>query len=146
MKSFIPFFMCLAVSFVLLTGCAPSGEAQPAAEDPTTTGLVIESEGEHTISLPLCDQQVSVHHSYEAYLPYVTDELIHAADLALSQILADHPDDNSGVYLTFDEDGYLCLCAEVIVYFESEEEGMSGCGFDHDHVFYRERISTEPVK
>lgn len=146
MKCFIAFFMCLAVSFVLLTGCAPSEDAKPAAEDPTNTGLVMESEGEYTIFLPVCGQQVSVHHSYEAYLPYVTDELIHAADLALSEILTDHPDDYPGVYLTFDEEGYLCLCTEIIVYFEPEEEGMSGCGFDHDHVFYRERISTEHVK
>lgn len=58
-----------------------------------------------------------------------------------------HSDGKYTIYLpACDQDGYLCLCAEIIVYFEPEVEGMKGCGFDHDHVFYRERISTQPVK
>lgn len=140
MKRFALLLTILTVAILLLAGCTPSSEAE------SVTGLVIESEGEYTISLPVCGQEVSVHHRDEAYLPYVTDELIRAADLALSQILADYPDDSHGIYLSFDEDGYLCLCAEIIVHFESEAEGKTGCGLDHDHVFYRERISTEPVK
>lgn len=139
MKRLTAFLMIMTFSFALLAGCKPSGEAESA------TSLVTESEGQYSISLPICGQSVEIDERYEKFLPYVTDELISAADLALSNTLAEHPDDHSGIYLGTDMDGYLCLCTEIIVDLEPAEEGKTGCGIDHDHVFYRERISTEPV-
>ncbi len=49
-------------------------------------------------------------------------------------------------FLTVDGDGRLCLCIEVIVDFEPKDNGdgtvTGGCGFDHEHIFLYECIST----
>ena len=47
-------------------------------------------------------------------------------------------------------DDYLCLSMEIIKDLtppEPAEDGtvLTGCGIDHDHVFYSERITTQPV-
>lgn len=143
MKRLLVILIVAALAVAAFSGCS---FFQKTEMNTTSPNVLIHSDGTYTIYLPACDQEVSVHQSEEAFLPYVSDELIRQADLALSHILADHPDDDHGIYLSCDQDGYLCLCAEIIVYFEPEVEGMKGCGFDHDHVFYRERISTQPVK
>jgi hypothetical protein len=80
---------------------------------------------------------------YSRFLKNATAERIAAAKAALADQLAEY-DRHSGYYLTIDEDGYLCLSAEVIVEITpslldkllSEE----GCGVDHEHKFYNERI------
>lgn len=37
-------------------------------------------------------------------------------------------------------DGKLYLCSEAIVSYPSKIPGQSGCGIDHDHVFYEEEV------
>lgn len=52
----------------------------------------------------------------------------------------------SDTFLTVDGDGRLCLCIELIVNIAPQENSdgtvIEGCGFDHDHVFLYECIST----
>lgn len=84
---------------------------------------------------------------YSRYLPYVTEESIRDAEDALAESLAEY-DRSTGYYISFDSDGYLCLCAEVIVDIDppsSDEDGEleGGCGIDHEHIFFSERISSE---
>lgn len=84
---------------------------------------------------------------YSRYLPYVTEESVRDAEEALDKSLAEY-DRSSGYYISFDSDGYLCLCAEVIVDIEppsSDEDGelVGGCGIDHEHIFFSERISSK---
>ena len=67
---------------------------------------------------------------YAAYLPYATADKIHAAEEKLTKQLEKY-ESNSGFYLSIDDQGYLCLNAEVIV------EGLLG---DHEHKFFTERI------
>ena len=50
---------------------------------------------------------------------------------------------HSDFYLQIDE-GYLCLYVEVIVDIENSSTGEyeeHGCGIDHEHKFFGERIS-----
>lgn len=66
---------------------------------------------------------------YSAYLPYATDEKIREAEEKLKTQLEKY-DTHSGFYLQIDDEGYLCLTAEVIVRSAN----------DHDHQFFSERI------
>ncbi len=67
---------------------------------------------------------------YSAYLPYATDEKIREAEEKLTRQLEKY-DTHSGFYLQIDDEGYLCLNAEIIV-----ELPFS----DHEHKFFEERI------
>ena len=70
---------------------------------------------------------------YSVYLHYATEEKIREAEDKLTQQLEKY-DTHSGFYLQIDDDGYLCLVAEVIV------EPAFG---DHKHKFFNERICGE---
>lgn len=71
---------------------------------------------------------------YAVYLPYATPELIKEAEEKLTKQLERY-DEHSGFYLSIDDEGFLCLNAEVIV-----ELPFS----DHEHNFFTERICALP--
>lgn len=67
---------------------------------------------------------------YSVYLPYATADKISKAEEKLTKQLEKY-ETHSGFYLSIDDQGYLCLNAEVI----------DELPFDnHDHKFYTERI------
>lgn len=76
---------------------------------------------------------------YAAYLPYATEEKIRAAEEKLAKQIEKY-EERSGFYLTIDSEGYLCLHTEIIVKYENVLGG--GCGIDHDHKFFTERICS----
>ena len=67
---------------------------------------------------------------YSAYLPYATADKIRGAEEKLTKQLEKY-DTHSGFYLSIDDQGYLCLKAEVIVELPFD---------NHDHKFFTERI------
>ena len=67
---------------------------------------------------------------FSAYLPYATDDKISAAEEKLTNQLEKY-ETRSGFYLSIDDQGYLCLNAEVIV---------DSLFNDHEHKFFTERI------
>ena len=76
---------------------------------------------------------------YSKYLPHVTAEAVQAAAQKLDAMVGSHP--HPEYYYSIDQEGYLCLGTEVIVYYEtpktdSQGNTIAGCGFDHDHRFY----------
>lgn len=79
---------------------------------------------------------------YAVYLPYATEEKIRAAEEKLEKQLEKY-DERSHFYLSIDSEGYLCLSAEIIIEYEGFFEG-GGCGIDHDHKFFTERICSLP--
>lgn len=79
---------------------------------------------------------------YAAYLPYATEDKIRAAEEKLEKQLEKY-DERSHFYLSIDKEGYLCLNAEIIIEYEGFFEG-GGCGIDHDHKFFTERICPSP--
>ena len=66
---------------------------------------------------------------YAVYLPYATPERIKAAEDKLKNQTEEY--DRSSFYLSIDDEGYLCLQAEIIVKIPPS---------DHEHKFFSERI------
>ncbi|MBP3666388.1 MAG: hypothetical protein J6K29_04980 [Clostridia bacterium] len=80
------------------------------------------------------------HHNYRQYLKGATPERIAAAETALAEELKAYGENHAGGYLSVDDEGWLCLSSEIIVYLDGPAHGEGGCGIDHDHVFINERI------
>lgn len=81
---------------------------------------------------------------YSRYLKNATDEAVRTAEERL-RAKTEGMSGGSGFYLQVDQEGYLCLAVEYIVDIDPpklDEDGneIGGCGYDHDHVFYTERI------
>ena len=70
---------------------------------------------------------------YAVYLPYATPERIKAAEDKLKNQTEEY--DRSSFYLSIDDEGYLCLQAEIIVKIPPS---------DHEHKFFSERICPLP--
>lgn len=67
------------------------------------------------------------------------------AKKAIENQTAEYNETNNFYFM--ETDGYICLCSEIIVKidpprYETDEEGNSygGCGIDHDHLFFTEKI------
>ena len=82
--------------------------------------------------------------NYRRFLEGATPEAVAAAEAALAEQWKPYGE-HSGSYLSIDNEGYLCLSCEVIVELDPpfwEQEG--GCGIDHEHKFFHERICSAP--
>ena len=78
---------------------------------------------------------------YSRYLSAATPSAIAAAEASLAEQMGHYADkENSGYYLSIDNEGYLCLSCEVIVQLSGGAEGDGGCGIDHEHKFFTARI------
>ncbi len=108
--------------------------------------MVLQEDGRYSIYLSLSGKTVLIEQTYEAYIPYISDELIQKAEQNLTKAVAGE-EDYSPIYLSKDREGYLCLTVEVIQKLTppSGVEG-GGCDVDHKHIFHNERISTQPIK
>ena len=76
-------------------------------------------------------------------------EYIYDIDVSLLSIAESKISLKEAVYLSFDQQNYLCLSSEEIVDIDppNEIDGMtSGCNIDHKHVFTSYRITKEPCK
>ena len=96
------------------------------------------------ITLPISGEVLEVEREQEALLSRVSDESIRRAEEALSAHAETDP--SHCYYLTVDDEGSLCLSLEVIRSITppmstGDEMADSGCGIDHEHLFYSERIS-----
>lgn len=81
---------------------------------------------------------------FSRYLAIATPKAVEDAKKRILEKIGDQSA-NSGFYMRIDEEGYLCLSTELIVPIDPpkpDEDGnlIGGCGYDHDHVFYIERI------
>ena len=107
--------------------------------------------GSKILDLP-GEDQVFVSDDHVEYLPKIDKALFEAA---MEKVLS-HVDEESAYrphFEIFVDEGYLCLYGEVIrdidppetEVLENGEVLSSGCGVDHEHLYFRERISLEPV-
>ena len=99
------------------------------------------------LTLPKSGKTWKLSGEHQPFLPYITDELVAVAESKLEAQIAPYGN-SSGFYLQVNDD-YLCLCQEVIEYIAVEETDSedvpSGCGIDHKHLFFSERISLIPI-
>ena len=113
----------------------------------TEPSLIGKGEDGYTLTLPVSGEIIEVRKTYESYLSSIDSGLVREAEEALAPRIEENPE-NSGYYLSVDQEGYLCLCVEVIRSItppaDADSELDGGCGVDHEHLMYCERISKKP--
>lgn len=67
-----------------------------------------------------------------------TIDAIQTAKAKIEEKVKDY-DESRHYYYAIDDEGYLCLKMEMIVYRAPDDPDTSGCG-DHDHKMYSERV------
>ena len=88
---------------------------------------------------------------YTVFEDLTTEEQLNAArEKVEMQAKASDQEGTVSYYLIVDEDGYLCMRAEIYVYFDEVEtnadgEELVGCGVDHDHILFTEVICAGPT-
>lgn len=112
-----------------------------------TANCISKDQGAYLLTLPKSGQQIKLSYEEIRFAPYITDALVAEAENKVCDQVAQY-DNSSGFYLQVNDD-QLCLVQEVIHHFEPTEtadgEIISGCGFDHEHLFFSEPISRSPV-
>ena len=83
---------------------------------------------------------------YACFFSTITEKALRDAENKLKEF---GKDCEEGFYfLDIDDEGYLCLCAEFYKVIDPPnvtEDGVSeGCGIDHEHLFFEERICKRP--
>ncbi len=104
--------------------------------------LVKNDDGKYELILPESGQTLRFWDGRERFIPYIDDESVRAAEKKIAEQISQYSD-SAGFYLQVTED-YLCLTAEVIHYLDEPDENV-GC-FDHEHLFFSERISSVAIK
>ena len=108
-------------------------------------------DGAYILTLPDSGETIKLRDEQMLYVPYITDELVEKAENKINEAVSAYSN-NSDFYLQIN-DGYLCLVVEVIKQLDppasQETEGEvvgGGCGIDHEHLFFSERISTQALE
>ncbi len=104
-------------------------------------------DGKSYLILPVSGEKVEIDDDYASYVKDINADLLKAAEEKISEKISLYPEKSDFYLETYD--GYLCLCVEVIVKIPppapsvdgTEEYEMQGCGIDHEHKFFRERIT-----
>lgn len=143
--------LVFALIFVLfLIGCDKHKE-DTSSGTKDISDYITEKDGKHYLILPVSNTQVAVKDDYVHYLEYADIYLLKKADEKISGIISQYTD-NSGFFLGVDSQGYLILCAETVerIYYSPDvyanETVPSGCGIDHEHRFFSERITAKAVR
>lgn len=78
---------------------------------------------------------------YAKYLPKASERKIKKAKKNIEKDIKEYGDNTPHYYFTIDNDGYLCLGAEIIIPIDPPAD--TGC-MDHDHRMFSERICPAP--
>ncbi len=104
---------------------------------------ITKEDGKYILTLPESKKTVRIREEEAEFIPYISDDLVLAAERKITEEVSAYGN-NSEFYLQI-TDGYLCLTVEVIKYIEppvsSDGDVISGCGYDHEHLFFSERIT-----
>lgn len=155
------FFTLLAITacVFLITGCDAAknpqnketqSETETATEAHTekrkeiVAKCVVKKGKRYLIVLPESKYSLPVEKEFVKYLPYVTDELVAAAEKKIAEGAASIGETSPNWTIKVHGDDKMCLVVEVIKFVEGAdymEEG--GCGIDHQHIFFAESIINE---
>lgn len=112
-----------------------------------TSSCISNEQGVYVLTLPSSGEKITLKDDFTPFVPYIADALVVAAEKKITADIAEYSN-SSGFYLQISED-YLCLVREVIHYIDPPETAgeytLSGCGIDHEHLFFSERISLCPI-
>ena len=130
------FFLCLTLFF----GCGGN-----------KLRATVDESGTYVIDLPYAqnDTKVTVKEEYLKHLPNIDYDLF----MTSYENMLFYVKDGSALFeVTIDAEGYLRLAGEIIrdidppnVQIIDGEITSSGCGIDHEHHLFYEKISLEPV-
>lgn len=135
------------VAFVLAMACILSLAGCKAQQANSQSEYFVEEDGEQYLLLPISGTKVLIYDGHKQYIDIIDMDLLKTAEEALSVQI---PQDESEPFFYLQmEEGDMYLCVEIIVDIDppetvTMEDGTvisSGCGIDHKHVFYSERIS-----
>ena len=139
-------FVLTLVFMLSLAGCdhQPSGQeaVSTISETNSISEYLIEENGKQYLILPISKGKVKVWDEQTQYLDDIDLDLLRAAEKRISEAISPYSN-HSDLYLQVD-DGHLCLYAEVIIDIDpaGAESGEAGCGIDHEHKFFGERITN----
>ena len=134
----------LTAVLIFLAGCVASGI--PSESEYVQTGIskyITEENGEYTLTLPESQKTLKLDDSEDNFVDYISDALVEAAEQKILQDTVKYSD-SPCFYLKTGDDGELYLAAEVIYYLDEPDENV-GC-YDHEHLFFSERISNRTGK
>ena len=106
-----------------------------------TTSCISYEQDAYVLTLPKSSETIKLRDDQNVFVPYITDALVAAAEKKITDDIAQYSN-SSGFYLQVDEND-LYLYQEVIQYLDEPKENVD-C-FDHEHLFFNERITLYPV-
>ena len=126
-------------------GWTPQCEIKAVSVGKNRASCISQLDGKYILTLPDCGEKITIDERYALYIPLITDELVARAERKITKDVEGY-DNRSGFYLQ-KEDGYLCLFVEVIKKItpttsenDTGDVVDGGCGIDHEHLFFSERI------
>lgn len=143
-------WMAIGLAACLLLGLAGCGvQSDPDTSEPherllsnSDPDYILREDDETYLILPVSKEKVGATEC-ENLLSTIAPDMLKAAEEKVNQQVAQYEDDSK--FYLYAEDGHLYLCKEVIVELEysvpESGECVLGCGIDHDHLFFKERIS-----
>lgn len=137
-------FLTLIGVLISLAGCIASDVPFKSGYEQTgTSKYITEENGEYTLTLPESKKTLKLSDTEDNFVNYISDTLVEAAEQKILQDAAKYSD-SPCFYLKTGDDGELYLAAEVIYYLDEPDENV-GC-YDHEHLFFSERISNRTGK
>ena len=134
----------LTVILIFLAGCVESGiPSESECEQAGISKYITEENGEYTLTLPESKKTLKLSDTEDNFVNYISDSLVEAAEKKITEDTAKYSD-FPHFYLETREDGELYLAAEIIHYLDEPDENV-GC-YDHEHLFFSERISNRTEK
>lgn len=138
------------------TEIEPEGTSQPLDVDAVfdTNGVFeyVNNNGLYTLYLPNAQDDVTIFlNDHDDCLNNLSkiDETLFMTALKKIYSNAENAMYAPHLEIVVFSDGYLMLSGEIIVKLDppkgNSEYVEQGCGIDHDHVFFNERISLEPI-
>ena len=150
MKRILAITLTLVMLLAALTGCmASKNPSGSEGEQPKQAQCLSEENGVYKLTLPKSKEVIELYEEQVCFVPYITDALVEVAENKITEDVSQHSN-HSNFFLQITND-YLCLVVEVIKSIDppvSAEEGEiadGGCGIDHEHLFFSERISSKAV-
>lgn len=150
MKRILAVTAALVLTLSALVACTqPQNPSGREGEKPERSRYLSEKDGVYVLTLPKSKEEIELYEQQVRFVPYVTDSLVEAAEKKIIDEVSQYSS-RSDFFLQITDD-YLCLVAEVIKSIDppaSAEEGEfaeGGCGGDHEHLFFGERISSRAV-
>lgn len=130
MKKVLIFTLTIVTLVTVFTACKP-----------TLASCITKENDKYILTLPVSGKKIQLREEQTKFVSYISDSLVESAENKISQEISKY-NESSGFYLQIHED-YLCLTVEVIKQLDEPDESV-GC-MTHEHLFFRERITTKAI-